>query len=263
MLTLLLWAGARHAAAQGYSLYTGNTVRSGTLGKNIDKYFGSVNVFPAVFDVGGSFNGGSNGTASLFGGLLDLELGSIDRALNKKTKKIELKGIYSIGGWYWGRSGNDFYEVHGRYQTPSGLGVQIGYLNTVQGFIARPSTINGKSVSVDAESYDIFLLYNFSSDSLHLNTQKRINPQTRELEDVLRQHYHNWAIEVGGGVFFDASKHQVSNGVFSNNTTGNYTFYVSGGYELTPRVWLQASDWVLRDRAQDLNRVSLGLAYKF
>ncbi len=268
---------------------TGNTLRAGTAEQKAryPRYLYSISASAGLFDVGGQYNGPA-GTQSVLGGLAEFGIGMVDHKMvgipeytDATKKKIKLDasgkpvmhqvdrfgGLYTLGGWYWGKSGSDFWEVHGRYVSPSGLGIQIGYLNSIEGFIAKPSTVKSNQVSTDAEGYDAFVIYQFSSYSLHtdrsVNAKNPLKPGTTEI-NYDYAHNHNWAIELGGGIYIDASRHETgSTGAFSNQATGNYTFFAGAAYQVAPRWWIQASDWALRIRRQDLNRLSVGISYKF
>ena len=245
---LLLVGGADRADAQ----FGGTGGEQGNVDPKTYKqrYNVSLSIFPlAIFDVGGIFSG-QLGTQSLAGGLVDVELSTRDKN----------GGKYAIGSWYWGRDGSDLYEVHARLESKNGLGIQAGYLNTTQGFFSRaPNTTVGQggitrnSGKQDAESYDVFLIYSLSSYSLarYFKSQPR----------------HNWRIEFGAGAYIDASRAPVLNSAINGLTTtapeANFTFYVTGSYQIGPRWWLQASNWNIRDRTQDLNRIVVGATYNF
>lgn len=232
--------GATVAHAQGYAASAGAVAQK----PGSNKYFGSVSAFPlANFSIAGTFSGGTSGTSALFGGLIALEGGILDRGPGDNGK---VRSIYQIGGWYWGRSGNDLYEIHARVQSPKGLGLQIGYLNTTSRFVQKFNLTD--SIDTDAEAYDVFLIYRLSSDS------------------VRSQNGRQWSVEFGLGSFIDASRHRNATNAgatptYSNGATANYTFYFSGAYQFAPKWWLTASDWVLRDRFQDLNRITVGVSF--
>lgn len=219
--------------------------------ENKNTYFGGIGLYPAtVFDAGGRF-AGNNGTTSLYGGLISLDGGVIN---GDGTR-------YSIGGWYWGRSGEDLYEVHARIQSRSNLGFQFGYLNTTQGFIPRPQRQGAQSG--DAEAYDVFFIYSVTGKrhAVPAGTGTQRVPENRAGSTIFN---NNWSIEFGLGTYIDASLHYINNNLTpSNNATANYTFYVAGGYQFAPHWWIQGSEWLLRIRSQDLNRLALGVAFTF
>lgn len=220
---------------------------------NSEKYYGTVGLFPvAFFDTGGIFATGVAGTHTLGGGLISLDFGKLERGEPIKNKPNERESVsrarYELGGWYWGRTGSDLYEIHLRAVAKNGLGIQVGYLNTTQGFLLRPGTT--ASLPGKFEAQDAFLLY-----EIHGNRKN--------------SKWKNWTIQFGGGMLIDDSPHLLLNQsnqinpAPSTNSLVNLTFYVSGSISITRNIALTASDWVIRDGGQDLNRVALGVGYKF
>ena len=251
LLGLLLTAGSYRAQAQQFG------VPHRPLGSESEESekkrfnYGSLSILPvALFDIGGQYGGGNAGTQTLLGGLIDGEFG-----LEDVTPSSRRRGRYTIGGWYWGRSGNDLYEVHVRAQAPKGLGLQVGYLNTTQGFVARPGPA-GQTRATDAQAVDLFVFYGFSSYSVAKNAEDR--------KALSKRTKGNWSVEIGAGLYIDMSLHYLqAQQTYSSNSTANYTFYASGSIQLYRSLSLQATEWVLRDRLQELNRITVGLGYSF
>jgi hypothetical protein len=246
-------ASAQFSAFVASDLYGADTTQ--TQKKHL--YYGSIALYPlAAFDTAGAFGNG-NGTRTLAGGLYTVDLGTVLR-----NGLLHGKVRYEIGAWYWGNSNADLYETHFRALTRSGLGFQAGYLNTTKGFIVVPGEQN--KLVTDANALDFFVLYNIHNR----RAAKAAGPAVPPVPGAGRPpKYHNWNIELGVGLFVDNTPHIIgnmpSNFTRSNATTGNYTFFISGAVEVAPRVSIIASDWVIRDRAVDLNRVSVGVGWSF
>ena len=218
------------------------------------RYVG-IGLYPlANFDTGGLFTQtGNAGTDNRFGGLISLDLGVVDQVTrtDKDTQKKygEIHGRYEIGGWYWTTGNEDLYEMHLRAISEGGFGLQAGYLNSTKGFLPKPGPA---SLKTDATAYDFFVIYDLSSHHLI------------PLEKRQSKHYHPWNIEVGLGIYVDDATHYVNNfSVPSTRATANFTYFVQGSLLLTNRLSLSVSEWNFRDRYQDLNRVAVGLNYRF
>jgi hypothetical protein len=210
-------------------------------GKRVPIYHYNIGIYPlAAFDTAGVF-GGRTGTQTLAAPLFTFEASTVTR--NPRTR-------IDVGGWYWGKSDADLFEVHVRAVTRSGLGLQIGYLNNTKKTVLRQGFTSG--LLTDANANDAFLIYEVRS------------PRTTALPVSRHQ---PWVVQFGAGLFIDYTPHLIGvphpNQDISNATTGNYTFFVAGSIELAPRFNFQASEWIVRDRGEDLNRVAIGLGYSF
>lgn len=201
-------------------------------------FYASVSLYPfATFLQGGYFpDADQAGTRSNPGRIIAAEAG---------WKRREWNTPIEAGGWLYSRGSSfnpieadenaageriDLYELHARaYFTRSReLGVQVGYLGT--------SEQNGKG-------YTAFLISEYST--------QRIRGYNRL----------PWGIQAGIGYLGDPSFNPYSTRTGQPTYTRGFSFFVQGSVQIGYRFTLNISEWYIRSRDQDLNRLALGLGY--
>lgn len=237
--------------AQGYTpIYTldfGNpTVLNGdaTMTGARRKVGLALGVFPIVSFLRSGFfpEANNSGTNNISGRLVALDA-SFALATGTKGSGPAL----DVGGWYFVEGGGfstkkddqygrieraDLYEVHGRIF--NSLRREVGLQGGVIGSTNRAAR--------DARQYTLFAVSEYSSARLR------------------RRNRTPWAVQGGIGTFIDPN---YDSSAGEKRTTYGPTFFVSGSVGLSKRFSLTVSEWYVRNRRQDINRVGAGIGYNF
>jgi hypothetical protein len=251
VLGVCTWGAMPRAAhAQGYTpIYTldfGNPViltGDGTTRTAGRRRVGlALGIFPVVtFFRSGFFpENNTSGTNNVTGRLVALDATFV-------TGNDGRGPAVDVGGWYFVEGGglrgknddplgrpvrSDAYEVHGRVFNSARreIGIQAGVLGSTN------------RANQDLYQYTFFAVSEYSSQRLR---RRMKNP---------------WAVQGGLGIFLDPN-YDPSAGE-ARNTVGP-TFFVSGSLSVSERVNLTISEWYVRNRRQDINRIGFGVGYSF
>src|SRR5688572_25503599 len=101
--------------------------------------YGSVALYPlAPFMRAGIFDEGGAGTKTAHGMLFAADFGITPSSGRS----------YEIGGWFWGSSDSDVYQIHGKAFISRELGVQLGWIG---------------SSDTNLNAYTLFLIHDLAS----------------------------------------------------------------------------------------------------
>lgn len=172
---------------------------------------------------------GSGGTRTINGGLF-----AADVTFAPGTKSP----IFDLGAWYFQEGGNPFrrsstrsnlYEFHARIFAPRReIGLQAGILKSNQAGFR------------DDEQYTVFAVTEYGSYKL----RRRARP--------------SWGFQFGAGLFIDPN---FDPAVGRKRTTVNGTFFLSASIGLGGRFSALLSQWYVRNRTEDTNRLAFGFGY--
>ncbi len=188
----------------------------------------TVGLFPATqFSVAGQlFDSDANefvgGTRTVVGTVLTLD--SISNLDNGRR--------FELGGWFFfpnDGSVNDLYQLSARYFPNKQIGFQIAYIDSTQ---------------FKASSASYHLVFDVSSQGAGVTKGVTISSR------------------LGVGALTNFTRDSDEFGVTRRRNTTNFSTFVDVSLEITKRLSINATEWFVRDRNNDVNRFGIGLSYK-
>ena len=188
----------------------------------------TVGVFPGTtFSVAGQlFDADANefvgGTQSFVGTVLTLD--SVSNLDN--GRRFELGGFFFFPD---NSDVNDLYQVAARYFPNKQIGFQVAYIDSSQ---------------FKASSASYHLLLDISTQGAGVTKGVTISSR------------------LGVGALTNFTRDRDENGVSTRRNSTNFSTFVDVSLEITKRLSLNATEWFIRDRNNDINRFGIGLSYK-